>query len=268
MGILINRLLVLLNGTSTDATHYHIALILLQNLSRLKSCSINDVAELCNVSKSTISKFIREIGYQDYADFRYAIEFEDVRYRMPNTFVHDVIGYLQEHSIQEYAQLLAEDLTSNVESLDLDSLDRLAQDIRSSSTVEAFGLMFSETAAIDLQTKLGRIGRFIHTTQNDLKQFDSIRNADKDTLIIIFSESGGFMDRYEMIDRKTGKSVFYDTKGRVVMITANEKMARDPRVDYIIKMQHTDAVHTHRIVYPLLTDILTSRYYALTHSEI
>lgn len=266
MGILINRLLVLLNETSTDATYYHIALILLQNMSKLKSASINDVAELCCVSKSTISKFIREIGYHDYSDFRYAIEFEDVRYRTPNTFVHDVIGYLQEHSIQDYAQLLAQDLTSNVEALDIGSLDRLALDIRNHSTVLAFGLMFSETAAIDLQIKLGRIGKFIRTAQNDIKQFDAIHNADKDTLIIVFSESGGFMDRYEMIDHETGKSVFFETQGKVVMITANEKIERDPRVDYIIKMQHTDDVHTHRIVYPLLTDILTNRYYTLTHS--
>lgn len=266
MGILINRLLILLNETSTDATYYHIALTLLQNMSTLRSASINDVAELCTVSKSTISKFIRALGYQDYSDFRYALEFEDVRYRMPNTFVHDVIGYLQEHSIQEYAQLLAEDLTSNVESLDLSSLDRLAKDIHRFRTVEAFGLMFSETAAIDLQTKLGRIGKFIRTSQNDLHQFELIRSADENTLIIVFSESGSFMDRYEMIDRKTGKSVFYDTKGTVVMFTANEKMTRDPRIDYIIQMRHTDAVHTHRIVYPLLTDILTNRYYALTNS--
>ena len=263
MGILINRLLVLLNASDSGSTYHHIALTLLQNLRLLQTSSIHDVAELCAVSKSTISKFIRELGYHDYADFRYAIEFEDKRYRMPGTFVQDVIGYLQEHSIQEYAQLLAEDQTSNVETLDVTSIDHLAQDIADAQNVAAFGLMFSETAAIDLQTKLGRVGKFIRTTQSDLQQVEYVRHADENTLLIVFSESGSFMDRYEMIDHSCGKSVFAETKAKVVMITANEKMAKDSRVDYIIKMRHTDAVHTHRIVYPLITDILTYRYYEL-----
>ena len=56
MGILYDRLLILLNESSSDSTFYHIALAMLQNMELLHSLAINEVADLCRVSKSTISK--------------------------------------------------------------------------------------------------------------------------------------------------------------------------------------------------------------------
>ena len=61
MGILYDRLLILLNESSSDSTFYHIALAMLQNMELLHSLAINEVADLCRVSKSTISKFIKNL---------------------------------------------------------------------------------------------------------------------------------------------------------------------------------------------------------------
>ena len=58
MGILYDRLLILLNESSSDSTFYHIALAMLQHMELLHSLAINEVADLCSVSKSTISKFM------------------------------------------------------------------------------------------------------------------------------------------------------------------------------------------------------------------
>lgn len=265
MGILVNRLLIILSETDSGSTYNHIALTFLQNLQMLKTYSINDVAELCDVSKSTISKFVREIGYNDYMDFRCAIEFEGKQFRKNGNFRDNIIGYLQDHSAKEYGHVLVQDLAYNADNLDMANICRLAKDINEYDNVIAVGLMFSETAAIDLQSKLGRVGKFIRTTQNDSRQSDLVRRADENTLIIVFSDSGGFIDRYEMIDHKEGKSVFALTKGKVVMITANHKMAKDSRIAYIVKMYQSDSLHTHRLVYPLITDVLAYQYYALVN---
>ena len=55
MGILYNRLLITLNDSDPDSTDYHIALVMLQRMTSLSSLSIQELARLCNVSKSTIS---------------------------------------------------------------------------------------------------------------------------------------------------------------------------------------------------------------------
>ena len=70
MNILLNRLLALINQKESFSTEYYIAYSFLQNLFKISSFSIDETAQLCNVSKSTISKFVREIGFDDYTDFK------------------------------------------------------------------------------------------------------------------------------------------------------------------------------------------------------
>lgn len=118
MGILVNRLLVMLNENESGTTFYYIALTLLEHIMELGNMNINEIAELCTTSKSTISKFIRALGYRSFSDFRYAVEMENNKYRSPNSYTHDVIGYLDEHTYEEYAQDLAQDMRSQC-SLDL-----------------------------------------------------------------------------------------------------------------------------------------------------
>lgn len=264
MGVLYNRLLVLLNETPADSTFYHIALCMLHSFDQLVRLSIAEVADLCHVSKSTISKFIRALGYEDFAAFRYAAELENVNYRPEHTFVHNVLGYLGAHSYQEYLAAVTADMDATLRELDRSGLDRLVEDIYTHERVAAFGLMFSATAAIDLQIKLGRIGRYIATNMDDAKMADLLRRAGPDTLVILFSDHGSFMDRREMVDPATNRNLFSQTKARLVMITSNPAMAGDPRLDYIVTYRRLSELHTHRFVYPLLTDLLASKYYALT----
>ena len=65
------------------------------------------------------------------------------------------------------------------ELLDWEKLDRLAAEIYHYEKVAAFGCDFSETAALDLQTKLRDQRKFIVTNIDDQKQADYIRNADE-----------------------------------------------------------------------------------------
>lgn len=263
MGILVNRLLVMLNEQNPETTYYYIAVTILEHITQIGNMNINEIAELCNTSKSTISKFIRTLGYEDFSNFKYAIEMEKNRYRRSNSYVHDVSGYLEDHTYEEYAKVLAKDVLVNVQNMDLEGIRHLAGDIFQYRHIAAFGLMFSETAAIDLQTKLGRLGKFIMSNMDDLKQYQYVKTAGEDTLIIIFSESGTFMDRYEMSDPITGESIFSTTAAKLVMITANEKKVKDQRLSYIIRFRYMDKVHTHRILYPFLTDVLVNEYISL-----
>ncbi len=70
MGPLIIRLLTVLNNETTSSTYYHIAQTLLNNYSIIDKSSISDIATLCTVSKSTISKFARSIGFEDYYELK------------------------------------------------------------------------------------------------------------------------------------------------------------------------------------------------------
>lgn len=56
MGILLNRLLIVLNNSDLKSTDYHIASTLLSNFNLINDMTIGELADLCSVSKSTNSK--------------------------------------------------------------------------------------------------------------------------------------------------------------------------------------------------------------------
>lgn len=260
MGMLYNRLLIILNEESSDSTYYHIARLMLKYFEELSSMSIDKLAKICDVSKSTISKFIRFIGYEDFADFKYASIFQEDKYGYKSSYVKDVMNYIEHNSMESFILAIQQDISASFMKLDWDKINRLVSDIAHYEKVAAFGLLFSETAALDLQIKLAYNKKFIVTNQNDLKQEQYIVNADKDTLIIIFSDSGMYIDRYQKIGDFSNKHIFTKTKAKVVVITSNAEMEQDPRVSYTICYKKTTDLCTHRIVYGVLTDIIAYKY--------
>jgi DNA-binding MurR/RpiR family transcriptional regulator len=260
MSILLNRLLVILNDEKLDSIYYHIAFTLLVNLDRINTMYIAEIAELCAVSKSMISKFVRAIGFEDYKEFVAAAPFIENKYRNDLNYNKNIMGYLDNNGIDSYLNIIKDDIVNFENSLDMESIDELAQDLISYKYVAAFGLLYSETAALDLQTKLAYNKKFIVTHLNDVKQDEYIMNADEKTLIIIFSNSGDYIDKYRMSEGKPKKSCFYKTKAKVVLITSNEKMKDDPRVDLCIPICYTTNIQTHSIIFQLLTDVITHRY--------
>ena len=64
------RLLYILNENLPGSTWYCIAMKMLQYYGDLDTISIEEMASLCTVSKSSISKFIRVLGYEDYRTFQ------------------------------------------------------------------------------------------------------------------------------------------------------------------------------------------------------
>ena len=261
MGILYNRLMIVLNDADPDSADYHIALVMLQNLLQLASFSIGRMAELCAVSKSTVSKFVVRLGYESYKDFRDAAVFEVNKYGNTSNYVSNVLVRLTREPLEDYAKNVCSDLMLTARTLDWNAIDRLAHDLLEYKVVAAFGLMFSESAAQNLQTKLGYCGKFVITNLNDLKQDEFIRNAGPDTLIIVFSESGAYLDRYgTMIDDYEEKDTFSQTAARVVIVTANERALHDPRVAYGIRLRRTTGLHSHAYTYELVTDAIVHRY--------
>lgn len=75
----------------------------------------------------------------------------------------------------------------------MEKVKELARYLVSYKKVASFGLLFSELGAMDLQSKLAYNGKFIITNLNDVKQDDYINNAGEDALIIIYSNSGSYI---------------------------------------------------------------------------
>ncbi|EHI99224.1 putative transcriptional regulator, RpiR family [Clostridium sp. DL-VIII] len=263
MGILLNRLLIMLNDSDPKSTEYHIAFILIMNFYYLSDMSINEVAQLCSVSKSTISKFIRIIDFEDYASFKSAATFKENKYGFTLNYNQNIAEYIEENGMDSYLEIIHKDIDKCKETIDINKINELANDLIQYKKVASFGLLFSEIAAIDLQTKLAYNGKFIITNLNDVKQDEFIRDAKEDTLIIIFSNSGSYMKRYQMSEFQDTKN-FLKTKAKIVLVTSNKEMERFEKVDLCISFNHMTNVQTHSIMFQIINDYITNRYRQLT----
>lgn len=149
------------------------------------------------------------------------------------------------------------------------SINELAKCLTIYDKVGAFGLLFSESAAIDFQYKLAYAGKFIITYQSDLKQIEFIEQADEETLLVIFSNSGGFLQRQQLRDDVPYRNVFENTKAKIFVITANEEVRNYRFVHDIILFPHETIFQTHSFIYQIIMDIIVSKYrHYLKHPSI
>ncbi|MCM2981772.1 MULTISPECIES: MurR/RpiR family transcriptional regulator [Niallia] len=260
MGQLIVRLLTILNNERLDSTNYHIAITLLNHYNEISHLSISEVAKLCNVSKSTISKFARSIGFDDYFDLKDAAPFIENRYQNDLNYVSNILSSIEKLGTESYFDAIIKDIEAYKREIDLEAIDRLAKDILHFKNVASFGLLFSESAAFDLQYKLAYNGKFIVTFQSDRKQEEYIEEAEEDTLIIIFSNSGNFLEKQQLRAGTPKKNVFKNTKAKIVVISSNPKVNDYDFVQDSILFPHQTDIQTHSFIYQIVMDMLVSRF--------
>lgn len=268
MGLLIHRLLTLLNTEDPNSTNYHIAMTLLQNYDSISTLSIGSIAELCSVSKSTISKFARSIGFDDYFALKDTAPFKENRFQFNLNYLTNILTPIEKEGTDPYFEAIIKDIHFYQKSIDLETIDRLANDLLKYEHIAAFGLLFSESAAIDFQYKLAYNKKFIFTCLSDTEQEKFIENATEDTLIIIFSNSGNYIKQNQLKEGNFQKRVFQKTKAKVVLITSNEKMKENQDIDYCILFHHETSAQTHYFMYQIVSDMIVHRYRYFKHLAV
>lgn len=243
-----------------DSTEFHIADMLVRNMKNLSEMSIQETADLCAVSKSTMSKFVRDLGFDDYLDFRLEVK-RGKEKELYNTGARcNITDYIRDNGIEQYEKVLLRDIYKVFYERDEEQLKRLVKDIHDYPNIAAFGFSYSEMAAMNFQHKMHYYQRFVYTALNDGRQEAYIKQAREDTLLIIFSNSGKYITEFQHQEGAPKKSSFDVTKAKVVLITSNKKMTEDPRVDECILLDYSDRVQNHPILYQLLIEKIANTY--------
>lgn len=209
------QLLNIINRDTPDSTNFVIAKHILENLEAKKIVSVKELALNCNVSKSSISRFCRKIGYEDFIELQYAIA-------SYHSFVNDRFPDLKENSTNSYIYNYLETTKEIVEYLekylDVEVLEGLAKDIHTYQRVILMGHVQSSLPAFSLQHYLTLLHKFVYSTQDLNEQKEMLENLDENNLIIIFSAGGKFLervlDRMSVMDR--------ESIARIYVVTANK----------------------------------------------
>ena len=255
------RLLNLRNNTGNDSTDSHIAEVILENINEIDKLSIEKVAELCSVSKSKLSKFVKALGFDDYKEFRDLVKNE--KHRSGYYGYEDKMPMgrsIAEEGWEKYFSILHKDLDCFADRKDKGAVQGLAAAMHEHREVAAFGSVYSQTVAIDFMYRMAEEGKYIRTYTYDMVQEEYLKNMDADTLVIIFSNSGQYLYGDGMRRNGYFKTYLKRTKAEIALITSNEEAARDPIVKYPVLYSFSTDVHSHPLIERLVMEMIISEY--------
>lgn len=171
-----------------DSIDYCIAQYILTHVDDLDRVSLGQLAAQCGVSKSSVSRFCRKIGLEDYLDLQ--LMCRNYRYDPKSKFhfPHEGVG------TEAFIDAGIANLTQLKNALIQEDIQAIVRDIHDFPQVAAMGLMQSGNIAFSLQHDLFACKRFIDCTQSIVLQREYLQQATAETLLLVFSARGRFFD--------------------------------------------------------------------------
>ena len=206
--------LELLNTENPESVDYIIARYLVEHIYRLSGVSIQDIADACSVSKSTISRFCRKAGLEDFQEMKDELynsrPYRDVMFNTP----------LVSENGESYLQLVAKQALALDQALDYKKISTLASEIYTANNVLLMGSMQAMNPAVNLQQDLFASDKVTRAPGMFSLQLDALTRAKAGDLVICFSNSGSFFERLFM----TSGDIHKLDQLKIWMITGNENL--------------------------------------------
>lgn len=171
-----------------DSNNCRIARYLLDRQEHLEDVNVELLAEECFVSKSTVSRFCRDIGLEDFSELRSLLR------QTEKSFTRYGTGLPPKEQGVDFCRRVNASLSLVAKTLDYPALEKLVVELHRARRVAAFGLLKAETAAISLQSDLVMLGKNAVTKVAFREQIDYLAAAQRGDLIIIFSYTGIYFD--------------------------------------------------------------------------
>lgn len=226
MSRLRGSLSAILNQEKKDSTYYRIAHYLAENAYHLKRISVQDISKNCFVSKSTVSRFCRDIGYEDYYELNHDM------YQLVETRFNKFQRYNQD-SFEERQANYYKDLTSGIEYakkyIRQEDVEYLSSMLFAYQNIGILGSLHSHAVSEYFQHDLGLFSKVISAPLLPENQQDFIRQSGSDTLIIVVSCRGNYFS--QLISKIKLEE---ECNPRCILITDNPKMKNSNLYEKII----------------------------------
>lgn len=194
-----------------------IAEALLSKPDKIKYLSIQELASFCDVSTSTITRFVQKNGYKNFIDFRLAIPTDSKPISHSNTIVDTVTAYYEKN------------ISHSVELIDLEKIKTITNDIKKKKMVYIWGLGSSGRTSSEFEQTLTRMGILVKAVTDPHMLLLTAPRVTKEDLVIIISISG----RSEEI---LAAMSLLDSKCKVAVLTSDPNSFVAKKSDYILQI--------------------------------
>lgn len=187
MRALLYILMNYLNNAFKKDTNYYIALSLATSVRKIPEWTLDQAAAACNVSKATLNRFCKELGYQNYSRLRFIASLDEEK---------DYEQYDAEYRRQKLEAI--NNTLEVVDRIDDEVFMRIGKMVMESDEVFFCGYGKYLNCALKAQIDL-MVHKKMSTARIDfLRQIESIREADCDHgLVICVSMNGRSISRFE-----------------------------------------------------------------------
>lgn len=232
-----------------DSVNCRIANHILDHLDELKETTIVQLAHQCFVSVSTISRFCRDIGLNDFFELKELIETHQHTY-LAQDYAMDSqtrTKQLLDHTVQSLHEV--------VNSVDLAQIDVIAHDIEHYDDVVILGMLKASTVALNLQNDLLALGKRTQSKMAFQRQMEYFENPQLKRLIIIFSFTGVYFD-YDFPE------YFFDQKRRtkIVFITSDPNAIDSDHYDLVLTFKSKQDYASHPYQLQFIASMIALAY--------
>ncbi|MBB5266357.1 DNA-binding MurR/RpiR family transcriptional regulator [Catenibacillus scindens] len=166
------------------STEKQIAQILLKNICKIPSWTIEQMAANCNISISTCRRFIKEIGYDSYIEFKMKISdlIKNYDFNTPTLLNPSA------PDIHQYIEQTTKDIRRDVENLEktLDP-DKIMETVLALHEYEHIIIhdLFKSTMHLAFLSHLALTGKTVTLSADTVTQQNNARNADASQLFLL-----------------------------------------------------------------------------------
>ena len=183
---LLTSLLSLLNQNGENDTDFVIARYFLLNLKRLKSISIYKIAEDCYVSRSSVQRFIKNIGYDSFTQMKSNID---------EIITHEE-GFASYTDRNDYRNYIAEAINDMIDDIRLTSetpaFNKLLDIFMKAKNVVILTAEDSSHACRLFQQQILTTGKLVRIITSANKNIDLLSTLEKDDLLLVCSVTGNY----------------------------------------------------------------------------
>lgn len=224
------------NVSSSQDMYYTIAHTILTNLDKIPTISINDLADLCYTSPSTISRFCKDMNCKNFANFKHeiaiALEYSKNELHLKEEDVY-MISKNPEYLVDKIYNETIESLKMGQMTMNIHDIDKICEMLYQAQKVQMIGYQFNKIISNDFQIKMLKLQKFIYAFVERGEDFQRLDINDENTLVIIMTVRA----RKKLIDSLVKK--IKENHPRILMITLNKEYENND-IDMIYRLDGTE----------------------------